>query len=178
MAKLAKKKVVELRENADNPRTLDKDAFAKLKKSLQDFPEMLEARPIVVNPDNVVLGGNMRLKAAKEIGLETVPVYVASWEESKQRQFIIKDNVAFGAWDFDVLANEWDAAELADWGLDVWQDDTSGLDDIEIPEHKQEEPYLGYDRMIQIKLSNEQFEQVFEGVKAIVEDAGATVDVS
>ena len=82
---------------------------------------MLEARPIVVNPDMIVLGGNMRLKAAKAAGLTEAPVYVATWEESKAKEFIVKDNVGFGEWDWDILANEWDAAELDEWGLDVWQ---------------------------------------------------------
>jgi len=80
---------------------------------------MLEARPIVVNPDNIVLGGNMRLKACKAAGLEEAPVYVASWEEAKAKAFIVKDNVGFGEWDWDILANEWDALELEEWGLDL-----------------------------------------------------------
>ena len=81
---------------------------------------MLEARPIVVNPDMVVLGGNMRLKACKAAGLTEAPVYIASWEESKAKEFIVKDNVGFGEWDWDILANEWDATELNQWGLNVW----------------------------------------------------------
>ena len=81
---------------------------------------MLEARPIVVNPRNIVLGGNMRLKACKAAGLKEAPVYVASWEESKANEFIVKDNVGFGEWDWDILANEWDATQLEEWGLDVW----------------------------------------------------------
>ena len=83
---------------------------------------MLEARPIVVDPDFVVLGGNMRLQAAQEVGLKEVPVYVATWDEAKAKEFVIKDNVAFGQWDWDLLANEWDSAQLNDWGMDVWYD--------------------------------------------------------
>lgn len=109
-----------LRTNPNNPRTIRKDQLEKLVKSLRDFPEMLEARPIVVDPDYVVLGGNMRLKAAQEAGLTEVPVYVATWEEAKAKEFVIKDNLAFGEWDWDMLANEWDATELEQWGLDVW----------------------------------------------------------
>jgi ParB-like chromosome segregation protein Spo0J len=82
---------------------------------------MLEARPIVVNPEGIIIGGNMRYKACKAAGLTEAPVYVASWEESKANAFIIKDNVGYGEWDWDILANEWDAAELEEWGLDVWQ---------------------------------------------------------
>lgn len=103
---------------------------------------MLEARPIVVNPDMIVLGGNMRLKAAKAAGLTEAPVYVATWEESKAKEFIVKDNVGFGEWDWDILANEWDAAELDEWGLDVWQpeeEEKEGLTDPdEVPEAPEE----------------------------------------
>ena len=109
-----------LKTNPNNPRSIRKDQLDKLVKSLREFPEMLEARPIVVDPDFVVLGGNMRLKAAQLAGLTEVPVYVASWEEAKHKEFIIKDNVAFGEWDWDMLANEWQATELEQWGLDVW----------------------------------------------------------
>ena len=111
-------------------------------RSIQEFPEMLEARPIVVNPDMIVLGGNMRLKACKAAGLTEAPVYIASWEEAKANAFIIKDNVGFGEWDWDILANEWDATELEEWGLDVWQPDeepTEGLTDPdEVPEVPEE----------------------------------------
>jgi len=111
-------------------------------RSIQEFPEMLEARPIVVNPDMIVLGGNMRLKACKAAGLTEAPVYIASWEEAKANAFIIKDNVGYGEWDWDILANEWDAAELEEWGLDVWQPDeepTEGFTDPdEVPEAPEE----------------------------------------
>ena len=129
-----------LKTNPNNPRTIRKDQLEKLVKSLREFPEMLEARPIVVDPDFVVLGGNMRLKAAQEAGLTEVPVYVATWEEAKAKEFVIKDNLAFGEWDWDMLANEWDAEELDDWGLDVplEEEPTEGLtdpDDVpEVPE--------------------------------------------
>lgn len=109
-----------LKTNPNNPRIIRKDKLDKLVKSLREFPEMLEARPIVVDPDYVVLGGNMRLKAAQLAGLEKVPVYVASWDEAKGKQFVIKDNVSFGEWDWDMLANEWDNVDINDWGLDVW----------------------------------------------------------
>ena len=130
-----------LKTNPNNPRSIRKDQLQKLVKSLRDFPEMLEARPIVVDPDFVVLGGNMRLKAAQEAGLKEVPVYIASWEEAKHKEFIIKDNLAFGEWDWDMLANEWDAEELGDWGLDVPFEDepTEGLTDPdEVPEVPEE----------------------------------------
>ena len=135
-------KLSEIRENPNNPRTIKEDKFEKLVRSIQTFPEMLEARPIVVNPDMVVLGGNMRLKACKAAGLNEAPVYVASWEESKAKEFIVKDNVGFGEWDWDMLANEWDAVELEEWGLDVWtpeEEPTEGLTDPdEVPEAPEE----------------------------------------
>ena len=130
-----------LKTNPNNPRAIRKDQLDKLVKSLREFPEMLEARPIVVDPDFVVLGGNMRLKAAQLAGLTEVPVYVATWEEAKHKEFIIKDNLAFGEWDWDMLANEWDAEELDDWGLDVPLEDepTEGLTDPdEVPEVPEE----------------------------------------
>ena len=109
-----------IKENPHNPRTITEDKFRKLVKSLKEFPEMLEARPIVVDKDNIVLGGNMRLKAAREAGLQEVPIYRSEWSHDKSSEFVIKDNVGFGEWDWDLLANEWDAYPLAEWGLDVW----------------------------------------------------------
>ena len=81
---------------------------------------MLATRPIVVNKDYVILGGNMRYRACKEAGLKEVPIVMVDWDEEKQKEFVIKDNVGFGEWDWDILANEWDATQLEEWGLDVW----------------------------------------------------------
>jgi hypothetical protein len=106
--------------NPNNPRLVKDDKFKKLVKSIQDFPEMLKIRPIVVNNDMIVLGGNMRLKACKEAGLKEVPVMKASsLTEEQQREFIIKDNVGFGEWDWDMIANEWDQEQVTEWGLDI-----------------------------------------------------------
>lgn len=113
-------KISEVKKNPNNPRTIKDEKFAKLVQSIRDFPEMLRLRPIVVNDDMIVLGGNMRLKACKEAGLKVVPIIKASdLTEDQQREFIIKDNVGFGEWDWEMLANEWDDAKLADWGLDL-----------------------------------------------------------
>ena len=115
-------KLSAIKQNPNNPRSINKDKFAKLVKSIEEFPRMLELRPIVLNKDNIVLGGNMRLKACKQIGLSEVPVVCADdLTDEEQRQFIIKDNVGFGDWDWELLANEWDVSDLNDWGLDVWQ---------------------------------------------------------
>ena len=106
-----------IKSNPNNPRVIKDDKFKKLVQSIKDLPEMAEVRPIVVNTDMVVLGGNMRLKAMKEAGWKEAPVEIVDWDEEKQRQFIIKDNVGFGEWDWEMLANEWDAEQLDDWGL-------------------------------------------------------------
>ena len=109
-----------IKPNPDNPRIIKDDKFRKLVESIRSFPEMLELRPIVVNADNVVLGGNMRLKACQAAGLTEVPIILASGlTDEQQREFIIKDNVGFGEWDWETLANEWDAEQLAEWGLDI-----------------------------------------------------------
>jgi ParB-like chromosome segregation protein Spo0J len=113
-------KISEVKTNPNNPRTIKDDKFAKLVKSIKEFPEMLNLRPIVVNDYMIVLGGNMRLKACKEAGLKEVPIIKASnLTDQQQKEFIIKDNVGFGDWDWDGLANEWDADEITEWGLDI-----------------------------------------------------------
>jgi ParB-like chromosome segregation protein Spo0J len=109
-----------IRANPNNPRVIRDDKFRKLVKSINDFPEMLELRPIVVNDEMVVLGGNMRLKACKEAGLGEVAIIKASnLSEAQQAEFIIKDNAGFGEWDWDILANEYDEQDLKDWGMDM-----------------------------------------------------------
>jgi hypothetical protein len=113
-------KVADIKANPNNPRIIKDDKFKKLVKSIQDFPEMLKLRPIVVNDDMVVLGGNMRLKACKEAGLKMIPIIKANQlTEQQQKEFIVKDNVGYGEWDWDDLANNWDAEQLTDWGLDI-----------------------------------------------------------
>jgi hypothetical protein len=109
-----------VKPNPSNPRLIKDAKFRQLVQSVRDFPQMLELRPIVVDADGVVLGGNMRLKACKEAGLKQVPVIRADdLTPEQQREFVVKDNVGFGEWDWDALANEWDAEPLAEWGLDV-----------------------------------------------------------
>ena len=109
-----------VKSNPNNPRIIKDDKFKKLVASIQEFPKMLEIRPIVVNDDMIVLGGNMRLKACIHAGLKEVPIIkVSDLTEQEQKQFIIKDNVSGGEWDWNMLANEWDAEELDAWGLDV-----------------------------------------------------------
>jgi ParB-like chromosome segregation protein Spo0J len=106
--------------NPVNPRSINNIKFKKLVKSIKEFPEMLKLRPIVVNKEMGILGGNMRYKACQEIGLKEVYIIKADNLTNKQiEQFIIKDNVGFGEWDWDILANNWDITELKDWGMDV-----------------------------------------------------------
>jgi hypothetical protein len=132
-----KTKISEIKLNPNNPRLIKDDKFKKLVQSIKDFPEMLDIRPIVVNSDMIILGGNMRFKACKEAGLKEVPIIVAdSLTEEQQREFLIKDNTSGGEWDFEMLANEWDNEQLEAWGLDlpVVKDlNEQDLFDIEIP---------------------------------------------
>ena len=116
---IEKMKVSEIKNNPNNPRLIKDDKFKKLVQSIKDFPEMLEIRPIVINKDNIILGGNMRFKACIEAGLKDVPVKKVDLTAEQEREFIIKDNVSGGEWDWDLIANEWDTKELEDWGLDV-----------------------------------------------------------
>jgi len=142
-------KLSEIKSNPNNPRIIKDDKFRKLVKSIQEFPKMLEIRPVVVNADMIVLGGNMRLKACKEAGLKEVPVIFADdLTDEEQKQFIIKDNVGFGEWDWDMIANEWDAEELEEWGLDIPDFGITELpaaeeDDYEMPDEVQTDIVLG-----------------------------------
>ena len=136
-----------LKANPTNPRVLRDEKFLKLKASIQSFPDMLNYRGIVAVTDTdgkfMVLGGNMRLRAIQDLGIKEVPVMLADhWTEEQRREFIIKDNVGFGEWDWDQLANEWDADELDDWGLDfpgaeIAEIDAPELADGPKPEYQQ-----------------------------------------
>jgi DNA modification methylase len=138
-------KISEVKPNPKNPRIITDGKFQKLVKSIQEFPDMLNKRPLIVFTDvddkYVVLGGNMRLKACKEIGLKEIPIIVADeWTEEQKNEFLIKDNVGFGEWDWDSLANEWDVEKLDDWGLDlpidlsVQEELEAEEDDFDVPE--------------------------------------------
>ena len=148
-AKIQKVSISSIKENDANPRFINKHKFQKLVNSVKEFPEMLSLRPIVVDKDNIILGGNMRYKACKEIGLKEVYIIQADdLDEKKAQEFIIKDNVGFGEWDWDVLANDWDTDLLEDWGLDLniynAIDDLEEDDDIELPQSVQLEPPKEY----------------------------------
>jgi ParB-like chromosome segregation protein Spo0J len=122
--------ITQIKSNPNNPRLIKDHKFKQLVKSIQDFPQMLELRPIVIDEHNMVLGGNMRLKACLEAGLTDVPVIHANnLSEEKKKEFIVKDNVGYGEWDWDDLANNWDALELTEWGLDIPNFNTEGFAD-------------------------------------------------
>jgi ParB-like chromosome segregation protein Spo0J len=130
---IQKVKISAIKSNPNNPRLIKDDKFHKLVKSIKEFPQMLELRPIVVNDEMVILGGNMRHKACIEAGLKEVTIVKAKdLTEEQQKEFIIKDNVGFGEWDWDVLANEWDAESLEEWGLDIpiFKSDEEELKDL------------------------------------------------
>ena len=118
--KIQEVKISEVKANPNNPRIIKDEKFRKLVESIKSFPEMLKLRPIVVNDDMIVLGGNMRLKACKEAGLKMVPIIRAEdLTEDQQREFIIKDNVGYGDWDWEELANTWETEKLEQWGLEI-----------------------------------------------------------
>ena len=126
-------KISKVKPNETNPRFIKDSKFKKLVKSIKEFPEMLKLRPIVVNKDMVVLGGNMRLKACKEAGLKDVWILKAdNLTEEQQKEFIVKDNVGFGEWDWDILGNEWNSVQLEDWGLDGFPFDEEPIEQKEI----------------------------------------------
>ena len=125
-------KISEVKLNPNNPRLIKDDKFKKLVQSIKDFTEMLNIRPIVVNQDMIILGGNMRFKACKEAGLKEVPIIITDLTEEQQKEFLIKDNVSGGEWDWDILANDWDVKKLEDWGLDgfPFEEEEKELNDI------------------------------------------------
>jgi DNA modification methylase len=136
-------KLKDIKPNPNNPRVLRDDKFQKLKQSITEFPKMLSLRPMVIDENNVVLGGNMRLRALQELGFNEID---EAWvkrssdlTEEEKKRFIIADNVAFGEWDWDTLANDWDVVDLEAWGLDIPQFETveeleASEDDYEVPE--------------------------------------------
>jgi hypothetical protein len=159
-------KISEIKLNPNNPRLIKDDKFKKLVKSIQDFPEMLDIRPIVVNSDMIILGGNMRFKACKEAGLKEIPVIIAdNLTEEQQREFLIKDNTSGGEWDFEMLANEWDVEQLEAWGLDVGGFDVDAddmTDEFSLPEGDKA-PF----QQMTFTLADEQAEQIKNAIADI-----------
>jgi hypothetical protein len=167
--KVDKVKISEVKTNPKNPRLIKDDKFKKLVKSIQEFPQMLELRPIVVDENNIVLGGNMRLKACKEAGLKEVYIVKAeNLTEQQKDEFIVKDNVGFGEWDWDMLANEWDTELLNDWGLFVpempTEVDYSILDDEDL-DGELSDMADGVKKAIQIEFEAEHYNEASDLVK-------------
>lgn len=140
--------IKEILQNPNNPRIIKDDKFKKLCQSIKDFPEMLKLRPIVIDENNMVLGGNMRLKACNEIGLKDVPTIQAKdLTEEQKKEFIIKDNIGFGEWNWEDLANEWDVENLSNWGVDLPLDFGTPIeateDDYVIPDEIETDIVLG-----------------------------------
>ena len=177
-----KLKINQLKANESNPRIIKEAKFKKLVQSIKDFPEMLELRPIILDEDNVILGGNMRYKACVEAGLKEVPVKIAKGlTEEQKKEFIVKDNVGFGEWDWGILGNEWNNTKLGEWGMDVWQPeeavDYSVLDDIDLGDTL-EDKTAGVKRAICIEFDTLIYDEASELIKKSREegnDVGAIV---
>jgi hypothetical protein len=166
-------KISAIKANSKNPRQIKDDKFKKLVQSIRDFPDMLNKRPLIcftdVDGKYVVLGGNMRLKAAHEVGLKEMPIILADdWTQEQKDEFLIKDNVGFGEWNWDDLANEWDSELLDNWGLDVWRSepdiDYSILDNDDLSSQLNDMTN-GVKKAIQIEFELEHYESAFELVK-------------
>lgn len=164
-----------LRPNEDNPRYIKEDKFNKLVNSIKEFPEMLAIRPIVVNEDYMILGGNMRYKACIEAGIKKLPVIVAdNLTAMQQNEFIIKDNVSGGDWDWDILANSWEAESLTEWGLDLptFEYNQDEMDDFfNVADQEEDDPET---HTIVLKYNLEEGKEVEEHLKHIsstLEDA-------
>lgn len=153
-----------LKLNDKNPRIIKNEKFKKLVKSIKEFPEMLKVRPIVVDEDMIVLGGNMRLKACKEAGLtEVYYIKFSNLSEEKKNEFIVKDNIGYGEWDFDIILSDWNKENLIEWGLEVPSFDEDDGNDEEEADHKITSLY-----QITISFDDEkQLEENYEKLKAL-----------
>ena len=158
-------KISEVKVNPNNPRLIKDDKFKKLVQSVKDFPEMLKIRPIVVNKDMIILGGNMRYKACKEAGLKEIPIIKTDLTEEQQKEFLIKDNVSGGEWDWDMLANEWNSEDITSWGLDlpIYFNDSDDLGtDFNLPDGDKA-PF----QQMTFTLADEQAEQIKNAIADI-----------
>ena len=158
-----------IKPNPNNPRVIRDAKFKQLVRSIQEFPEMLELRPIVVNEQMITLGGNMRLRACIEAGLTDVPVVIAKGlTEEQQQEFIIKDNVGFGEWDWDDLANNWDEANLKLWGLDFPM-----FDEAKIEDEQDVQPFI----KVSIEATNDTFIEMNEKLQNLCDEYNVIMKV-
>lgn len=172
-AKIQKVSISSIKENDANPRFINKHKFQKLVNSVKEFPEMLSLRPIVVDKDKIILGGNMRYKACREIGLKEVYIIQADdLDEKKAQEFIIKDNVGFGEWDWDILANTFDNVELKEWGLDVWQPEEEVSNNTDYTNNSLDEKLNRFldakIKNITIPFENEEFDDVVDRLEKLL----------
>ena len=173
--KAEKVAIGEVKLSPYNPRVIKNDKFKKLMKSIMEFPEMLELRPMVVDEDMIVLGGNMRLRACMELGIQEVPVVKAlGLTDEQKKEFVIKDNAAFGEWDWDLLANQWEIQDLSDWGLDI---PASYFDEDVEPQFDMDELDKDLDTYINSKVKqitmyfdNQQYEYALAKLQEIMEE--------
>ena len=164
--------ISKIQENKKNPRVIKGYKFEKLVKSIKDFPKMMELRPIIVNDQNVILGGNMRYKAAVEAGLNEVFIVQAkNLTPKQQEEFIIKDNSSFGEWDWDILANEWEIKELSDWGLDLpkiyFDEDKEPEIDKDIFDHELDTYINAKIKQITLYFNADDYEKAIEDLQTI-----------
>jgi len=164
--------ISKIQENKKNPRVIKGYKFEKLVKSIKDFPKMMELRPIIVNDQNVILGGNMRYKAAVEAGLNEVFIVQAkNLTPKQQEEFIIKDNSSFGEWDWDILANEWEIKELSEWGLDLpkiyFDEDKEPEIDKDIFDHELDTYINAKIKQITLYFNAEDYEKAIEDLQTI-----------
>jgi len=143
-------KLKNINPNPSNPRLIKDEKFEKLKQSITDFPQMMELRPMIVDESNTLLGGNMRFKALQDLGYKEIPdnwiKKASELTEEQKKEFIIKDNVGFGEWDWEMIANEWDSQQVTDWGLDIPDfkvEADATEDDYEIPDEIQTNIVIG-----------------------------------
>ena len=176
-AKTQKMKVVDLREHPENPREITESKFKTLLQSVKEFPEMWEARPIVINDRNEVIGGNMRLRAFRELGIEEVPVIKVHWAEDAQREFMVKDNITHGQFDWDALANGWETDALVKWGIESWNFGTASaafLSEYEAPIDPKADPTYEpkvTDGYVEVKFvcSNEHKQEIMAAVRQVMD---------
>lgn len=166
-------RLTDIKLNPNNPRLVKDDKFKKLCKSLQEFPQMMELRPIVVDANGVILGGNMRYQALKANGMKEIQ---DEWvkradelTEEQKREFVIKDNVGFGEWDWDVLANEWDDLPLGDWGLDI--PEMAEVEELDYSDKNKEIDAEGFDdeMIIKLKYTEDEYLRVKEQLQRIAQ---------
>lgn len=171
-----------VKPNPTNPRVIKDDRFKRLVESITAFPKMLEIRPIVVNHEMIILGGNMRLRACQEAGLKTIPIIKADdLTEEQQKQFIIKDNVGFGEWDWNALANEWDDKSLSEWGLSemkYWTpqdgaDEKDEMSNVKAGKHTDDYAFdyvMGDVKKFEIFVTKDEYESFMVGLNKLKDD--------